>query len=94
MRTRIITPSGIGRWSARRPWRAISVWLAFVVLAVAALAATGSKSLQSGVTGESARAESMLTVHQARPAQYEFAYVHSSSLRIEGTRRFRPRSAG
>jgi uncharacterized membrane protein YdfJ with MMPL/SSD domain len=76
-----ITPSGIGGWSARRPWLAIGAWLAFVVLAVAALGVTGSKSLQSGVTGEAARAESMLKSHQARPSQYEYAYLHSDSLR-------------
>ena len=55
--------------------------MVFVVLAVGALAVTGSKGLQSGTTGESARAENMLKLHQARPAQYEFAYVHSDSLR-------------
>ena len=80
MRARI-TPSGIGRWSARRPWLAIGAWLVFVVLAVVALAATGSKSLQSGVTGEAARAESTLQRHQALPTQYEYAYMHSESLR-------------
>ena len=82
MRTRIITPSGIGRWSAGRPWLAIGAWLAFVVLAVVALGVTGSKGLQSGVTGEAARAESMLQSDKARPAQYEYAYLHSDSLRV------------
>jgi RND superfamily putative drug exporter len=72
MRTRL-SPTSIGRWSARRPWLAIGVWMVFVVLAVGALALTGSKGLQSGTTGESARAENMLKLHQARPAQYEFA---------------------
>ena len=81
MRTRI-TPSGIGRWSAGRPWLAIGAWLAFVVLAVVALGVTGSKGLQSGVTGEAARAESMLQSDKARPAQYECAYLHSDSLRV------------
>jgi uncharacterized membrane protein YdfJ with MMPL/SSD domain len=56
MRIRL-SPTGIGRWSARRPWLAIAVWLAFVVLAVAALGLTGSKSLGGGVTGEAARAQ-------------------------------------
>jgi hypothetical protein len=80
MRIRL-SPTSIGRWSARRPWLAIGVWLAFVVLAVVTLGLTGSKSLQGGVTGEAARAENMLTVHEAQPAQYEFAYIHSGSLR-------------
>ena len=76
-----LSPTSIGRWSARRPWLAIALWLAFVVLAVAALGLTGSKSLQGGVTGEAARAENMLNAHNASPAQYEFAYIHSDSLR-------------
>src|SRR5438093_1552222 len=45
----------MGRWSMRRPWRAITVWLAFVVLALAAGIATGTEELQNGAVGESAR---------------------------------------
>ena len=73
--------AAIGRWSAGHPWWAITLWLAFVVAAVAALALTGSKQLQSGTTGESARAEQMLKLHQARPGQQEIAYLHSDTLR-------------
>ena len=73
--------TAIGRWSARHPWRAIVLWLALVVGCVAALALTGSKGLQTGATGESARAESMLKQHQARPVENEFAYLHSDTLR-------------
>jgi uncharacterized membrane protein YdfJ with MMPL/SSD domain len=80
MKTRL-SPTGIGRWSARHPWRAIGTWLAFVVLALALLAATGSKQLQSGVTGEAARAENMLRQHQVLQPQYELAYIHTASLR-------------
>ena len=76
-----LSPTALGRWSARHPWLAISLWLAFVLAALATLAATGSKGLQSGVTGESARAQNTLAQHQARPAQYEFAYVYTDSLR-------------
>jgi uncharacterized membrane protein YdfJ with MMPL/SSD domain len=78
-----LSPAAIGRWSARRPWLAIALWLGFVVACVAALAVTGSKQLQSGATGESARAENMMNAHQAFPPgpQLELAYLHSSSLR-------------
>jgi uncharacterized membrane protein YdfJ with MMPL/SSD domain len=76
-----LSPVSIGRWSTRRPWLAVGAWLAFVVLAVGALGVTGSESLQSGVAGESARAEKMLTQHQAQPPGREFAYLHSDSLR-------------
>ena len=75
--------TAIGRWSARHPWPAIALWLAFVVACVGALAVTGSKGLQSGAAGESARAESMLRQHQARPGQAEFAYLHSDTLRAD-----------
>ena len=75
-----LSPASIGLWSAGRPWLAIALWLAFVVLAVGVLAFTGSKSLQSGVTGEAGRAESMLTQHRARPTQRAFAYLHSDAV--------------
>jgi uncharacterized membrane protein YdfJ with MMPL/SSD domain len=79
---RRLSPAAIGRWSARRPWLAIALWLGFVVACLAALAVTGSKQLQSGATGESARAESMMNAHRAFPPglQLEYAYLHSSSL--------------
>ena len=73
--------TAIARWSIRHPWRALACWLVFVATCVAALSLTGSKSLTSGATGNSARAETMLKVHQARPAQNESAYLHSNSLR-------------
>ena len=73
--------TAIARWSTRHPWRALLCWLAFVAACVAALSMTGSKSLSSGATGNSAQAENMLKVHQARPSQSESAYLHSDSLR-------------
>ena len=36
----------IGRWITRHPWRAIVAWLAFVVVAVGAMVATGTETLQ------------------------------------------------
>src|SRR5262249_30736595 len=80
---RRLSPAAIGHWSARRPWLAIALWLGFVVVCVAGLAVTGSKQLQSGATGESARAENMMKAHQARPpgVQLEYAYLHSDALR-------------
>ena len=75
--------TAIARWSTRHPWRALACWLVFVATCVAALSLTGSKSLNSGATGNSAQAENMLKVHQARPAQSESAYLHSNSLRAD-----------
>jgi RND superfamily putative drug exporter len=82
---RHLSPGDLGRWSARRPWLAIALWLGFVAACVAALAVTGSKQLQSGATGESARAENMMKTHQARPpgVQLEYAYLHSDALRAD-----------
>ena len=48
-----------GRWSARHPWRAVGIWLVFVVLAMIAGSVAGSVKLtdaQSGV-GEAGRAQ-------------------------------------
>jgi uncharacterized membrane protein YdfJ with MMPL/SSD domain len=81
--------AAIGRWSARRPWRAIVLWLAFVVLCLAAAVATGTESLRNGAVGESARAYAALDAHpRAWPPVREYAYLHSDTVRV-GDRRFR-----
>jgi uncharacterized membrane protein YdfJ with MMPL/SSD domain len=81
--------AAVGRWSIRRPWRAIAVWLAFVVLAVAAAVLTGTKSLQNGAVGESARGYALIDKHQAWPAEHEYGYLHSKTLTTRD-RAFRP----
>src|SRR5262249_31575055 len=81
--------AAMGRWSARRPWRAIVLWLAFAVLCLAAAVATGTESLRNGAVGESARADATLDAHPgARPPVREYAYLHSDTLRA-GDPRFR-----
>jgi uncharacterized membrane protein YdfJ with MMPL/SSD domain len=71
----------IGRWSIRHPWRASVVWLAFVVLAVGAMVATGTESLQNGAVGESARGYTLMDQHPgAWPPEHEYGYVHSDTL--------------
>jgi uncharacterized membrane protein YdfJ with MMPL/SSD domain len=74
------TVATIGRWSTRRPWRAIAVWLLFVALAIAAGVATGTESLQNGAVGESARGYALMDRHHAWPPAREYAYLHSASL--------------
>jgi RND superfamily putative drug exporter len=52
----------VGRWSAQHPWRAVGIWLAFVVVALVAGGAAGSVKLtdaQSGV-GEAGRAQRVI----------------------------------
>jgi uncharacterized membrane protein YdfJ with MMPL/SSD domain len=70
----------IGRWSMRRPWRAIGAWLLFVVLAVAAGVATGTQSLENGAVGESARGYALMDRHQAWTPAREYGYLRSDSL--------------
>jgi RND superfamily putative drug exporter len=71
---------GIGSWSARRPWRAIVLWIAFVVAAFALGAIIGTKSLENGAIGESARGYEIMDAHRAWPPAREYAYVHSATL--------------
>jgi RND superfamily putative drug exporter len=70
----------IGRWSIRRPKRAIAVWLLFVGLAVAAGVVTGIEPLENGAVGESARGYRLMDEHQAWTPAREYAYVHSDSV--------------
>jgi uncharacterized membrane protein YdfJ with MMPL/SSD domain len=73
----------VGRWSARRPWRAVVLWLAFVALAVGAVIATGTESLQNGAVGESARGYSLMDRYQAYPPAREYGYLHSDTLKAD-----------
>jgi RND superfamily putative drug exporter len=75
-----ISPTSIGRWSTRRPWLAIALWLVFVAAAAAALSLTGSKQLQNGAVGESARGDELMNRHQIGFPSEEYVYLHGSSL--------------
>ena len=77
------SPTSIARWSSRRPWCAIGVWLAFVVIAVLALSLSGTNQLQNGAVGESARGDALIQSRQLfGPNPLEYAYVHSNSLAV------------
>ena len=82
----------------RRPWRAIALWLVFVVVADATAFATGIKSLQNGAVGESARGYELIDEHQAYGPTRECGYVHSDALRaatgVPGRRPGRQRADG
>jgi RND superfamily putative drug exporter len=75
----------IGRWSIRRPWRAIAAWLAFVAIAVLAMALTGTKSLRNGAVGESARGYALMDAHRAWTPAREYGYVQSDALHAGDT---------
>jgi RND superfamily putative drug exporter len=71
----------VGSWSIRHPWRAIAVWVAFVVVAAAGGAAVGITSLDNGGAGESARGYDLLDAHNAWPPSREYGNLHSDTLR-------------
>src|SRR5262249_60440203 len=77
-----ISPGGVGRWSARHPWRALLIWFAFVASCMAIGAATGTSALSDGSVGESARGYAVMNQY----GQYglwgpprEYVYFHSST---------------
>jgi uncharacterized membrane protein YdfJ with MMPL/SSD domain len=74
------SPTAIGRWSTRRPVLAIAAWLTFVVVAVLALALTGSKPLENGAVGESARGYALMDAHRLGLPAEEYVYLHSDTL--------------
>jgi uncharacterized membrane protein YdfJ with MMPL/SSD domain len=73
--------ASIGRWSARRPWWALTTWLGFVAVAIAFGVVTGTDSLENGAVGESARGYALIDAHRAWPPAREYGYVHSDALR-------------
>src|SRR5262245_45428084 len=75
--------ASVGRWSAAHPWYAITLWLAFVIAALAALQMTGSKTLGSSSVGESKRGYALLdSTDRGWPPPRDYAHLHSSSLRV------------
>jgi uncharacterized membrane protein YdfJ with MMPL/SSD domain len=66
----------------RRPWRAIGAWILFVVIALALGIAAGTKQLQNGAVGESARGYALMDEHGAWPPTREYGYIHSERLTV------------
>ena len=64
----------------RRPWRAIGAWILFVVIALALGIAAGTKQLENGAVGESARGYALMDQHGAWPPAREYGYIHSEQL--------------
>jgi RND superfamily putative drug exporter len=77
---RRFSPTTVGRWSTRHPVLAIACWLTFVVLAVLALSLTGSKPLNNGAVGESARGYALMDSRQVGLPPSEYVYLHSDRL--------------
>ena len=79
-----LSPTVIGRWSTRRPVLAIAAWLTFVLAAVLALSLTGSKPLDNGAVGESARGYALMDSHQLGLPTHEYAYLHRDAMTASG----------
>jgi len=75
------SPTAIGRWSTRRPVLAIAAWMTFVVAAVLSLSLTGSKPLENGAVGQSARGYALMDSRRLGLAPNEYVYLHSDSLK-------------
>ncbi len=85
----------IGRWSINHPRRALAAWLAVVVACLTLGAISGTKTLDNGAVGESARGYAMMNKHQLWPPARELAYLHTARAPVPGNairdieRRFR-----
>ena len=78
------SPAAVGRWSIRHPWLAITVWLAFVLVSVGLLIATGSRQLTDGSVGQSARGDALENAHLVGPGQTTEIYLRSGSVPVTG----------
>src|SRR3954470_19212129 len=68
----------IGRWSIGHPRLAVAAWIGFVVACIALGAISGTKTLDNGAVGESARGYAILSKYQLWGPAHELAYLHSS----------------
>src|SRR5436189_2674434 len=67
----------IGRWSIHHPRLALTAWIAFVVAAIALGAISGTKTLDNGAVGESARGYTIMNEHRLWGPPRELAYLHA-----------------
>jgi RND superfamily putative drug exporter len=72
----------IGRWSIRHPHRAVAAWITFVIACVALGAISGTKTLDNGAVGESARGYSMMNRQRLWGPPRELAYLHTDQRRV------------
>src|SRR5437773_12315027 len=86
----------IGRWSISHPRLAVAAWIVFVVACLALGAISGTKTLDNGAVGESARGYAIVNEHRLWSPARELAYLHSSRAPVPRTairdadRRFHP----
>jgi hypothetical protein len=87
-RTRAVRVSSgtIGRWSARHPWLALSIWGAFAVGCVAVGAVAGPRTPSNGLVRESARGNAVVNQPGLAPTR-EYAGGQIASGVDAGARR-------
>ena len=67
----------IGRWSIHHPRIALAAWLAFVVFCLALGVISGTKTLDNGAVGESARGYAIMDRDGLWDPAHELAYLHA-----------------
>jgi RND superfamily putative drug exporter len=67
----------IGRWSIEHPWLTLGGWITFVVACIALGAISGTKTLDNGAVGESARGYAIMDRHSLWGPPRELAYLHA-----------------
>jgi putative drug exporter of the RND superfamily len=67
----------IGRWSISHPRLAVASWITFVVGCVALGVISGTKTLDNGAVGESARGYAIMNKHGLWGPGRELAYLHA-----------------
>jgi uncharacterized membrane protein YdfJ with MMPL/SSD domain len=67
----------IGRWSIRHPRIAVAAWTAFVLVCVSLGALSGTKTLDNGAVGESARGYAIMDKYGLWGPGREVAYIHA-----------------
>jgi uncharacterized membrane protein YdfJ with MMPL/SSD domain len=68
----------IGRWSIQHPRISLVAWFAFVVVCLALGAISGTKTLDNGAVGESARGYAIMNKYGLWGPARELAYLHHS----------------
>jgi uncharacterized membrane protein YdfJ with MMPL/SSD domain len=68
----------IGRWSISHPRLAVAAWIVFVGACLVLGAISGTKTLDNGAVGESARGYAIVNKHRLWGPARELAYLHSS----------------
>jgi RND superfamily putative drug exporter len=67
----------IGHWSIHHPRAAVAAWITFVVASVALGAISGTKTLDNGAVGESARGYAIMDRADLWGPGHELAYLHT-----------------